>query len=66
MTEHSSVPFVYFFLGEYSSIVLFSSITAFFFIGGYSITHLFDNPYILNLQALNLGLKTCIFTFFFV
>lgn len=66
MTEHSSVPFVYFFLGEYSSIVLFSSISVFFFTGGYSITHLFDNSLIINIQALNLGLKTCIFTFLFV
>jgi NADH-ubiquinone oxidoreductase chain 1 len=66
MTEHSSVPFVYFFLGEYSSIVLFSSISSFFFLGGYSLTHLFDNSLIFNIQALNLGLKTCIFTFLFV
>ena len=34
-TEHSSVPFVFFFLAEYSSIVLFSCITAILFLGGY-------------------------------
>ena len=36
-TEHSSVPFVFFFLAEYSSIVLFSSISAILFLGGYNI-----------------------------
>src|SRR6266567_1767069 len=60
-TEHSSVPFVFFFLGEYSSIVLFSCITAIFFLGGYNFNEIF-----INLQAIILGLKTCIFTFFFV
>jgi NADH-ubiquinone oxidoreductase chain 1 len=33
-TEHSSIIFVFFFLAEYSSIVLFSTITAIFFLGG--------------------------------
>ncbi|KIM35138.1 hypothetical protein M413DRAFT_432801 [Hebeloma cylindrosporum] len=65
-TEHSSVPFVFFFLGEYSSIVLFSCITAIFFLGGYNFNEIFINESIFNLQAIILGLKTCIFTFFFV
>src|SRR5882762_7891214 len=65
-TEHSSVPFVFFFLGEYSSIVLFSSITAILFLGGYNFTELFINDSIFNLQSVILGLKTCIFTFLFV
>jgi NADH-ubiquinone oxidoreductase chain 1 len=65
-TEHSSVPFVFFFLGEYSSIVLFSSISAILFMGGYNLTELFINDSIFNLQSLILGLKTCIFTFLFV
>jgi len=34
-TEHSSVPFVFFFLAEYGSIVLFSTISAILFLGGY-------------------------------
>src|ERR1700677_361011 len=59
-TEHSSVPFVFFFLGEYSSIVLFSCITAILFLGGYNLPELFIN------NSIFLGLKTCIFTFFFV
>jgi NADH-ubiquinone oxidoreductase chain 1 len=65
-TEHSSVPFVFFFLGEYSSIVLFSSITAILFLGGYNLPEIFINETIINLQAIILGIKTCIFTFFFV
>jgi NADH-ubiquinone oxidoreductase chain 1 len=65
-TEHSSVPFVFFFLGEYSSIVLFSCLTAIFFLGGYNFFELFVNESFINLQAVILGLKTCIFCFFFV
>jgi len=65
-TEHSSVPFVFFFLGEYSSIVLFSSISSILFLGGYNFTELFINDSIFNLQSVILGLKTCIFTFLFV
>ena len=66
MTEHSSVPFVFFFLGEYSSIVLFSSITAILFLGGYNFPEIFINDSFISLQALILGLKTCIFCFLFV
>ena len=65
-TEHSSVPFVFFFLAEYSSIVLFSCITAILFLGGYNFPELFINDSFLNLQAIILGLKTCIFCFMFV
>ena len=65
-TEHSSVPFVFFFLGEYSSIVLFSSITAILFLGGYNFPEIFINETIINIQAIILGVKTCIFTFLFV
>src|ERR1700678_2579376 len=63
-TEHSSVPFVFFFLGEYSSIVLFSCITSILFLGGYNLPELFIYDFIFNLQSVFLGLKTCIFTFF--
>ena len=65
-TEHSSVPFVFFFLGEYSSIVLFSCITAIFFLGGYHVTELLENSSFLNMQSIFLGLKTCLFCFLFV
>src|ERR1700742_459450 len=66
MTEHSSVPFVFFFLGEYSSIVLFSCITSILFFGGYNLPEVFVNDTVINLQSIVLGLKTCIFCFFFV
>ena len=66
MTEHSAVPFVFFFLGEYSSIVLFSCISAILFLGGYNMPELFVNNSFLNIQSIILGLKTCIFCFLFV
>jgi NADH-ubiquinone oxidoreductase chain 1 len=65
-TEHSSVPFVFFFLAEYTSIVLFSCITSILFLGGYHMPELFINNSIVNLQSIILGLKTCIFCFMFV
>jgi NADH-ubiquinone oxidoreductase chain 1 len=65
-TEHSSVPFVFFFLGEYSSIVLFSCITAILFLGGYNMPELFVNDSIINIQSIILGIKTCVFCFMFV
>ena len=65
-TEHSSVPFVFFFLAEYSSIVLFSCITAIFFLGGYHMPEFFINESFINLQSIILGIKTCIFCFMFV
>ena len=65
-TEHSASPFVFFFLAEYSSIVLFSCITAIFFLGGYNMPEIFVNNTLINIQAFILALKTCIFIFFFV
>ena len=65
-TEHSSVPFVLFFLAEYSSIVLFSCLTAILFFGGYNFPELFVNETSINLQSVVLGLKTCLFCFLFV
>ena len=65
-TEHSAVPFVFFFLAEYSSIVLFSCITAILFLGGYLLPELFVNESFINLQSVILGLKTCVFCFLFV
>lgn len=65
-TEHSSTVFVFFFLAEYSSIVLFSTISAIFFLGGYNLPEIFVNDSFVNLQSIILGLKTCIFCFMFV
>jgi NADH-ubiquinone oxidoreductase chain 1 len=65
-TEHSATLFVFFFLGEYSSIVLFSSITAILFFGGYNLPELFVNDSVINIQSIILGVKTCVFCFLFV
>ena len=65
-TEYSSIIFVFFFLAEYSSIVLFSCITAILFLGGYNMPELFVNNSFINLQSIVLGLKTCIFCYMFV
>ena len=70
-TEHSSVPFVFFFLSEYSSIVLFSTLTAILFLGGYNLPFFIsDNlaltDFITYFMPIALGLKSCIFCFFFV
>ena len=52
-TEHSSVPFVFFFLSEYSSIVLFSTLTAILFLGGYNFSIGFGS-YLNFLDILNI------------
>ena len=65
-TEHSATLFVFFFLGEYSSIVLFSTISAIFFLGGYNLPELFVNESLINLQSIILGVKSSLFCFLFV
>lgn len=66
MTEHSGMVFVFFFLGEYSAIVLMSCLRAILYLGGYNLYRIFDNESFINLQSIILGLKTCLFMFFFV
>jgi NADH:ubiquinone oxidoreductase subunit H len=66
-TEHSSVPFVLFFLAEYSNILLMSSITVTLFWGGYlipivGVTNYFD----FSLEGLVFGIKVCFLLFFFI
>ena len=46
--------------------MLFSCITAILFLGGYNLPEIFVNNSIINIQAIILGIKTCIFCFFFV
>src|ERR1700712_969023 len=65
-TEHSSIIFVFFFLGEYCSIVLMSTLSAILFMGGWLMPELFVNDTFFNLQSIILGLKTCLFCFLFV
>lgn len=60
LTEHSSVPFVMFFLAEYSSLVLMSALTVLLFFGGYiPLIH----PLI---SSILLGVKTSLVTVLFV
>jgi NADH-ubiquinone oxidoreductase chain 1 len=74
-TEHSSVPFVFFFLSEYSSIVLLSTLTSILFLGGYNLpAFFFSLPFpfneisnnIIMIPGLVLGIKTCLICFMFV
>lgn len=66
MTEHSGMVFVFFFLGEYASIVLMSTLAAILFLGGYNMPEIIENDSFFNVQAIILGLKACLFMFFFV
>ncbi|MGV2348391.1 MAG UNVERIFIED_CONTAM: NADH-quinone oxidoreductase subunit NuoH [Methylobacterium ajmalii] len=66
MTEHSAMPFVLFFLGEYCSIVLMSTLSATLFLGGWAMPMLFVNTTPLSISALVLALKTCAGCFGFV
>lgn len=65
-TEHSRIVFVIFFLGEYCSIVLMSTFRGILFLGGYNMPELFRNDTFINIQCIILGLKACLFMFFFV
>jgi NADH:ubiquinone oxidoreductase subunit H len=66
-TEHSSLPFVLFFLSEYASIILMSTLTSILFLGGYlSPFPTISNPTYFSLEALILGLKTCVILFIFI
>jgi len=66
-TEHSSVPFVFFFLGEYASIILMSSLYAVLFLGGYLVPFFGEvNIGLLSLSGLSLGLKTSFLLFMFI
>lgn len=66
MTEHSGMIFVFFFLAEYSSIVLMSTLNAILFLGGYHFPNLIYNNTFINIQSLVLGIKALIFMFLFV
>jgi NADH-ubiquinone oxidoreductase chain 1 len=64
MTEHSALPFAFFFLAEYGFILLMSTLTSILFLGGYLI------PYWNHLSPLfesfALGVKATFIFFIFV
>jgi NADH-ubiquinone oxidoreductase chain 1 len=64
MVEHSAIPFAFFYLAEYGSILLMSTLTSLFFLGGYLVPFgLSSNPF---WQSLTLGLKSSLCFFIFV
>src|ERR1700738_2175937 len=57
MTEHGASIFVFFFLGEYSSLILMSSFMSLFFLGGYHCPDLYKlilYPFLFNYLCLDL------------
>lgn len=69
MTEHSALPFAYFFLAEYGSIILISTFTVILFLGGYLIPDLgslISPDVMIWLQPIALGLKTSLILFLFI
>jgi NADH-ubiquinone oxidoreductase chain 1 len=66
MTEHSSIIFVFFFLGEYCSIVLMSTLTAILFFGGFNVSEIIYNNSFINIASIILAIKTSLFCFLFV
>lgn len=67
ITEHSSVPFVFFFLSEYANIILISTLAAILFLGGYLIPFvgIINYPYF-SFESFFLGIKVCFILFLFI
>jgi len=66
MTEHSGMIFVFFYLAEYSGVVLMSTFSSVLFLGGYAFPEIFVQETFINLQSLILAAKALLFMFFFV
>jgi NADH:ubiquinone oxidoreductase subunit H len=68
MTEHSALPFAYFFLAEYGSIIFISTFTAILFLGGYLMPDfgIISADLMIWLQPFVLGLKTSFILFCFI
>ena len=64
-TEYSSMGFALFFLGEYSSMIFMSALTAILFCGGWQAPFWLDFNFPL-INAFWLGVKTCFFLFVFI
>lgn len=56
-----------FFLGEYASIILMSTLVSILFLGGYLVPFVsFENPTLVSFEGLSLGLKTCLIIFIYI
>lgn len=66
MTEHSGMIFVFFYLAEYSGIVIMSTFSTILYLGGYTFPEIFINNSFINLQSIILAIKALAFMFFFV
>lgn len=64
--EYSSMIFAMFFLGEYSNMILMSTLGALLFLGGWDTLNCFTNTFGLYAAVLSLALKTSIFCVFFI
>ena len=65
-TDYSGIIFVFFFLAEYSNIILISALTTIFFFVGFHLSVIFEQYTFINFQSVILALKTCVFCFAFV
>jgi len=66
-TEHSSVPFVMFFLAEYASIILMSTLYSILFLGGYLLPYFGEVNILFNIfSGLSLGIKTSLILFIYI
>lgn len=66
-TEHSSIPFVMFFLAEYASMILMSTLYSILFLGGYLLPYFGEVNILLNIfSGLSLGIKTCLILFIYI
>lgn len=67
-TEYSATPFVLFFLGEYSSIILISTLTVILFLGGWLFIPVltFDSWIMDSISSFVLGIKVSFILFVFI
>jgi len=62
--EYAAMGFALFFLAEYSSMILMSSLTAILFLGGFASSFLFYNTIII--PSISFGLKISVILFFYI
>ena len=62
--EYSSMGFAFFFIGEYSNIILMSTLSVIFFLGGWWSLEYYNYTYIIEL--ISFGLKICFILFLFI